>query len=49
MADKVAQKEQLGIKVGEQLPSRGRCAHYSKSYRWFRYGPARTPCSNAEC
>jgi len=30
-------KEQLGIKVGEQLPNRGRCAHYSKSYRWFRF------------
>jgi len=30
-------KEHLGIKVGDQLPNRGRCMHYSKSYRWFRF------------
>ncbi|KAF2670647.1 hypothetical protein BT63DRAFT_424585 [Microthyrium microscopicum] len=29
--------ERLGIKAGEQLPNRGRCSHYSKSYRWFRF------------
>ena len=30
-------KENLGIVSGEPLPSRGRCTHYSKSYRWFRF------------
>ena len=29
-------KENLGIVVGQELPKRGRCQHYSKSYRWFR-------------
>ncbi|KAF2452800.1 hypothetical protein BDY21DRAFT_358009 [Lineolata rhizophorae] len=29
-------KEKLGIVAGHELPKRGRCAHYSKSYRWFR-------------
>jgi hypothetical protein len=29
-------KEILGIRAGEQLPNRGRCSHYAKSYRWFR-------------
>ncbi|KAL4978642.1 hypothetical protein BDW66DRAFT_157879 [Aspergillus desertorum] len=31
------QKEVLGIVAGQELPRRGRCMHYSKSYRWFRY------------
>ncbi|KAK5123575.1 hypothetical protein LTR85_002613 [Meristemomyces frigidus] len=30
-------KENLGITVGSELPRRGRCSHYSKSYRWFRF------------
>jgi len=30
-------KENLGIVAGTELPRRGRCAHYSKSYRWFRF------------
>lgn len=29
-------KEKLGIIAGQELPRRGRCSHYSKSYRWFR-------------
>lgn len=29
--------EKLGLHVGEPLPSRGACAHYRKSYRWFRF------------
>ncbi|KAL1966961.1 hypothetical protein VTN77DRAFT_3705 [Rasamsonia byssochlamydoides] len=30
-------KENLGIVAGQELPRRGRCAHYGKSYRWFRF------------
>ncbi|KAK6431075.1 hypothetical protein LTR95_012767 [Oleoguttula sp. CCFEE 5521] len=30
-------RETLGIVAGTELPRRGRCEHYSKSYRWFRY------------
>ncbi|KAL2870474.1 uncharacterized protein BJX67DRAFT_284673 [Aspergillus lucknowensis] len=30
-------KETLGIVAGQELPRRGRCMHYSKSYRWFRF------------
>lgn len=30
-------KDNLGITVGTELPRRGRCKHYSKSYRWFRF------------
>jgi len=30
-------KESLGIVAGQELPRRGRCTHYSKSYRWFRF------------
>ena len=30
-------KENLGIVAGTELPRRGRCSHYSKSYRWFRF------------
>ena len=30
-------KEHLGIVAGTELPRRGRCQHYSKSYRWFRF------------
>ena len=30
-------KENLGITVGQELPRRGRCQHYTKSYRWFRF------------
>ncbi|KAF2202918.1 hypothetical protein GQ43DRAFT_368044, partial [Delitschia confertaspora ATCC 74209] len=29
--------EKLGIVSGQELPDRGRCAHYKKSYRWFRF------------
>ncbi|EKG12866.1 Zinc finger CHY-type protein, partial [Macrophomina phaseolina MS6] len=30
-------KEKLGIVAGQELPRRGRCKHYSKSNRWFRF------------
>ncbi|PMD35568.1 zf-CHY-domain-containing protein [Hyaloscypha variabilis F] len=30
-------KETLGLHAGTELPKRGRCRHYSKSYRWFRF------------
>ncbi|KAB8235134.1 uncharacterized protein BDW43DRAFT_40999 [Aspergillus alliaceus] len=30
-------KEVLGIIAGQELPRRGRCMHYGKSYRWFRF------------
>ncbi|KAL8790695.1 MAG: hypothetical protein Q9195_006237 [Heterodermia aff. obscurata] len=30
-------KEKLGIVAGQELPRRGRCTHYGKSYRWFRF------------
>ncbi|KAL8715934.1 MAG: hypothetical protein Q9220_000601 [cf. Caloplaca sp. 1 TL-2023] len=30
-------KESLGIVAGQELPRRGRCTHYAKSYRWFRF------------
>jgi uncharacterized CHY-type Zn-finger protein len=30
-------KENLGIVAGQELPRRGRCQHYTKSYRWFRF------------
>ncbi|KAL3464939.1 CHY zinc finger domain protein [Aspergillus heterothallicus] len=30
-------KEVLGIVAGQELPRRGRCIHYGKSYRWFRF------------
>ncbi|KAL4895201.1 hypothetical protein BDV59DRAFT_174638 [Aspergillus ambiguus] len=30
-------KEVLGIVAGQELPRRGRCQHYGKSYRWFRF------------
>ncbi|KAM0331457.1 hypothetical protein ACHAQA_003133 [Verticillium albo-atrum] len=29
--------ERLGLHAGEALPGRGACAHYRKSYRWFRF------------
>jgi uncharacterized CHY-type Zn-finger protein/phage FluMu protein Com len=29
--------EKLGLHAGEPLPGRGACAHYKKSYRWFRF------------
>ncbi|KAF4553006.1 Hypothetical protein D9617_8g050190 [Elsinoe fawcettii] len=30
-------KENLGVVAGQELPRRGKCQHYSKSYRWFRH------------
>ncbi len=30
-------KETLGLTPGTELPKRGRCRHYAKSYRWFRF------------
>ncbi|OKL56354.1 hypothetical protein UA08_08530 [Talaromyces atroroseus] len=30
-------RENLGITSGQELPRRGRCGHYGKSYRWFRF------------
>ncbi|EGY14347.1 hypothetical protein VD0002_g7461 [Verticillium dahliae] len=32
-----ARAEKLGLHAGDPLPSRGACAHYRKSYRWFRF------------
>ncbi|KAF2091714.1 hypothetical protein K490DRAFT_31585, partial [Saccharata proteae CBS 121410] len=34
---KPLQTENLGIVAGQELPKRGRCTHYSKSFRWFRF------------
>lgn len=31
------EKEKLGIVAGTELPRRGKCSHYAKSYRWFRF------------
>ncbi|KAI1777123.1 hypothetical protein F4818DRAFT_337623 [Hypoxylon cercidicola] len=31
-------QEKLGLHAGEPLPGRGACAHYRRSYRWFRFG-----------
>lgn len=30
-------QEKLGLHAGEQLPNKGSCEHYRKSYRWFRF------------
>jgi uncharacterized CHY-type Zn-finger protein len=30
-------KESLGLTSGAPLPRNGRCKHYAKSYRWFRF------------
>lgn len=30
-------RENLGITAGTALPQQGRCSHYRKSYRWFRF------------
>lgn len=30
-------KEVLGLVAGTELPKRGRCRHYTKSFRWFRF------------
>ncbi len=30
-------KENLGIVAGTPLPNTGRCSHYRKSHRWFRF------------
>lgn len=30
--------EKLGLHAGTPLPDRGACAHYRRSYRWFRFG-----------
>lgn len=30
-------KETLGLTPGTELPRRGRCRHYTKSLRWFRF------------
>ncbi|PVH87688.1 hypothetical protein DL98DRAFT_405152, partial [Cadophora sp. DSE1049] len=30
-------RETLGLIPGTELPKRGRCRHYTKSYRWFRF------------
>ncbi|KAK3998300.1 hypothetical protein QBC44DRAFT_1850 [Cladorrhinum sp. PSN332] len=29
--------EKLGLHAGDPLPDRGACAHYKKSFRWFRF------------
>ncbi|ELA41452.1 uncharacterized protein VICG_01557 [Vittaforma corneae ATCC 50505] len=31
------QKKDVKIKEGEELPGKGACKHYKKSYRWFRF------------
>ena len=30
-------KENLGISAGTPLPNNGKCQHYARSYRWFRF------------
>ncbi|KAL7794484.1 hypothetical protein V8C37DRAFT_375721 [Trichoderma ceciliae] len=30
-------QEKLGLHAGDQLPERGTCTHYRKSFRWFRF------------
>ncbi|KAI9736538.1 MAG: hypothetical protein M1818_006049 [Claussenomyces sp. TS43310] len=30
-------RETLGLVAGTELPRRGRCRHYGRSYRWFRF------------
>jgi len=30
-------QEKLGLHAGEPLPDKGACAHYKRSYRWFRF------------
>ncbi|KAI7241060.1 hypothetical protein KC330_g822 [Hortaea werneckii] len=30
-------RENLGIHAGSELPRKGRCSHYAKSFRWFRF------------
>ncbi|KAL6923395.1 hypothetical protein ACHAPO_001562 [Fusarium lateritium] len=30
-------QEKLGLHAGDQLPDKGTCSHYRKSYRWFRF------------
>ncbi|QUC22914.1 uncharacterized protein UV8b_07155 [Ustilaginoidea virens] len=32
-----ARAERLGLRAGEPLPDKGACAHYRRSYRWFRF------------
>ncbi|KAF2117423.1 CHY zinc finger-domain-containing protein [Lophiotrema nucula] len=41
--------ESLGIVAGQELPNRGRCSHYKKSYRWFRFSCCNKvfPCDSA--
>ncbi|KAK3342386.1 hypothetical protein B0H65DRAFT_217623 [Neurospora tetraspora] len=29
--------QKLGLHAGEPLPDKGACAHYKRSYRWFRF------------
>ncbi|KAK1773479.1 hypothetical protein QBC45DRAFT_397987 [Copromyces sp. CBS 386.78] len=29
--------QKLGLHAGEPLPEKGACAHYKRSYRWFRF------------
>ncbi|KAI8277532.1 hypothetical protein K4K59_009472 [Colletotrichum sp. SAR11_240] len=36
-AGAVKKAEKLGLHAGTPLPERGACAHYRKSYRWFRF------------
>ncbi|ORD94527.1 YNS9 [Enterospora canceri] len=31
------QQKKVSIKEGEELPKKGTCKHYPKSYRWFRF------------
>ncbi|RMD43411.1 hypothetical protein DV735_g1747, partial [Chaetothyriales sp. CBS 134920] len=35
--DKTQKADKLGIVAGTPLPDYGRCSHYRKSYRWFRF------------
>ncbi|KAI0120490.1 hypothetical protein F4776DRAFT_632736 [Hypoxylon sp. NC0597] len=36
-APRRGRQEKLGLHAGEPLPERGTCAHYRRSYRWFRF------------
>ncbi|KFH42273.1 hypothetical protein ACRE_069970 [Hapsidospora chrysogenum ATCC 11550] len=46
MAPRRRREEKLGLHAGEPLALRGTCAHYRKSYRWFRFSCCRRvhPC-----
>lgn len=47
-------KKEVKIKEGEELPDKGACKHYKKSFRWFRFSCCNSlypcdECHNADC